>query len=110
MSERRRKAQRERARRFRERRRAEYAERLAILAEKRAQWLAENRPDLYAAVTSDAFADAWQYLYDAPPPEGLVSQSVDAIEYRLEAMAEDLAALGVDIESSNGITLGKLGK
>jgi len=110
MSERQRRQAANRQRRLRERRAQELAERKRILAEKRALWLEANRPDLHAAVTSDAFGEAWRYCYGEPPDESLVYQSVDAIEYRLEALADDLAALGVDLESPGGITLGRLGK
>jgi len=110
MSERQRKQAAERQRRLRQRRAEELAERKRIIAEKRALWLQENRPDLHRAITSEAFREAWRYCYDTEPDESLASQSVDAIEYRLEAMADDLAELGVDLGRDDGITIGNLGK
>ena len=93
-SDRRRRLQRERQRRLRARRRAEHRERVALLAEKQRASLATERPDLYTAVTSPAFRETWWRLYGEPAPE-LTGDHPDAIEYRLEAMAEDLSLLAV---------------
>jgi len=109
MSERQRRLAAQRQRRHRARRDQEFRERLDILKEKRAQALISDRPDLAGAVTSDQFATAWRYLYDEAPPD-LTSQDPDVIEYRLEAMADDLQAIGVDLDSDCCITVGRLGK
>jgi len=109
MSDRQRKLNAQRQRRLRARRAQEFRERLAVMAQKRAQSLQSERPELASAVGSPAFEAAWQYLYNEPAPD-LRSQDPDVIEYRLEAMADDLKSIGVDLESDSGITIGRLGK
>ncbi len=99
MNERQRELARRRAQRYRARRRAEYQERMRVYAGKRAQSLANDRPDLVAVIDSPKFAEVWQSLYDTPPPEDLRTAHPDVLEYRLECLWEDCQRIGLDLES-----------
>lgn len=99
MSERQRELARRRARRYRARRREEYQERMRVYADKRAQALAHERPDLVAVIDNPRFAEIWQSLYDAPPPEYLRTADPDVLEYRLECLWEDCQKIGIDLDS-----------
>jgi len=79
---------RERQRRFQSRRREEWVEQKQIVAEKSAQSLRNSHPELYAAVTSPDFVDAWHRIYREPPPD-LSNSDPAVVEYILEIMREN---------------------